>query len=169
MARCCLVVALVACLSERAFSEDLNPRGKPEQDLVKVKDARYFVWQDSEGWHLRTASKATVKFIGSVSLTRGTFGRLRTVGLEKRGRYPDLWEVSPERDRIAFDIFTGGSFDGFDFDVRGKGATIEYELKISKESKAMPKRIFIGRDNVHPAEAKFSFPADLSQEAVSED
>ena len=60
-----------------------------EQDLVKVANARYYIWQTSDGWHVRTAAKGLTRFTGSLQLKHATFGKLRPIGLEKKGRYPD--------------------------------------------------------------------------------
>lgn len=160
MRRLLTAIMLAGILPDAAFSGDISPQGKPEQKLVKVDTARYFVWQDSEGWHLRTASRGLVKFTGSITLSSGTFGKLRTAGLEKKGKYPDQWELNGQRNKVLFEVFTSNSFDGFDFDVRGKEAAVEFELKIGKEARSMPKRIFIGADNAHPEQVKFSFPAE---------
>ena len=137
-------------------------RGRPEQNLVKVRNARYFVWYDGEGWHLRTASKGLVKFTGSIQLQGGgTFGRLRPVGLEKKGKNPDGWEVNTERTELRFQIVTGGSFDGFDFDVKtANKSTVQYQLLIGKDASSLPGRIFLGSESKHPPKSSIIMAAE---------
>jgi len=143
----------------------LSPTGRPVQDKVKVRTMRYFVWRDSSGWHLRTASPAKRKFIGTIKLTDGTFGKMRPVGLEKSGKMADRWVVNKGRNEIKFEIYTAGSFDGFDFSAKGsRTAKVEFDLKFQDPTKtgtkpmAQPKKIFIGRREQHPKTGKFSFP-----------
>lgn len=133
--------------------QPLNPRGKPNTDSFTDLNARYFVWQDAEGWHLRTASKKgnVVKFEGTIELSEGQFGKLRRIGLEGKGKYADAWQVDAERQKIEFRIFTAGSFDGFDFTVaRGMNATVTYDLKIGE--KVRSDRVFVGENMKRPAE-----------------
>jgi len=145
---------------------ELSPNGRPVQDKVKVKSMRYFVWNDSSGWHLRTASKAKRKFIGTIKLTEGTFGKMRAVGLENKGKMADRWVVNKERNEIQFEILTAGSFDGFDISAKGSGsAKVEFDLKFMDPTRAgtkpesQPKKIFIGRIEQHPKTGEFSFSA----------
>ena len=142
------------------LAEDLSPLGKPEQNLVKVNNARYYIWHDSTGWHLRTASRRVANFIGSIKLEGGSFRKLRTIGFETKGSAADCWGVNPERTELRFEIITAGSFDGFDFDIRGQDAEIVYDLKVFKTAAARADRIYIGRSGTHPKEAKFTLPAD---------
>lgn len=161
MKQCFLAsLSILLTTGSALWAEDLSPIGKPEQDLVQVNNARYYVWHDSTGWHLRTASRAVATFSGSIKLDGGTFGKLRTIGFETKGSAADRWGVNPDRTELRFEIVTGGSFDGFDFDVRGSDAQIEFDLKMFKTPQARPGRIYIGRSGTHPKEATFRFPAD---------
>lgn len=162
----CLVAATAAAddADEPPKAEQIaaaDVQGRPKQDLVEVQNARYFVWHDSSGWHLRSAAKGFVKFNGSIKLTDGTFGRLRPIGLETKGKYADRWEVNADRSEIRFEIFTGGSFDGFDFDIRRQSdeARIACDLKMGRESTRRPARIYLGRDSKHPTVAHFETSA----------
>lgn len=142
-------------------------RGKPEQNLVKVDNARYFVWHDSKGWHLRTAARARTQFSGSIRLGGGSFGKLRPIGLEATGKNPDRWVVNAERTEIRFEIHTVGSFDGFDFDVSGADAStrVVFDLSQGRQGRRMPRRVFLGRDGKHPQKSHFAVPADPAKAA----
>ncbi|MEW4529309.1 hypothetical protein [Maioricimonas sp. JC845] len=159
-----LIAVPVAVHAFRSLADDavavLSPDGRPDQDLVKVKNARFYVWRETRGWRVRTASKGLVKFSGSIRLKGGSFGKMRQIGLERKGKYADRWGVSPARDELQFEIYTGGSFDGFDFDVRGRDAKIEFDLRIGDAKRKMPRRIYVGRDSAHPKESTFMLPAE---------
>jgi hypothetical protein len=148
------------------FADDdapkVNARGQPADARVgKLTDQppRYYVWHDAQGWHLRSASKEKnfVHFTGSIELTKGEFGQLRPIGLESKGKYADRWSVDANRKKLQFDIHTSGSFDGFDFTV-AKDQTGEMQCDLNIGGKAMPKRIFVGKDSEHPRELPFSVP-----------
>jgi hypothetical protein len=131
------------------FSDDLT--GQP---------ARFYVWYDEEGWHLRSASRANRlrKFTGKVSVSGGRFGRMRAVGFERRGRYADSAQASRDRTAIQFTIYTSNSFDGFDFTVNGDDARVTFkELTIGQQ--VVRNRIYVGEQGQHPKETTFSFPA----------
>ncbi len=160
---------VVASGDTRPEACPVDPRGRPEQNLVKVDYARYYVWYADDLWHVRTAAKRLTRFSGSIRLTSGTFGRLRPVGLEAKARNPDKWGVNAERNEVRFDIHTVGSFDGFDFDVRdGADGRIEYDLKMGQEARNMPKRVFVGPDAGHPDHSSFSLPIAPTARAAAD-
>lgn len=139
--------------------EPIDPSHRFSDDLTKFP-ARYYVWYDDEGWHLRsTTPKNVFKFEGKITVDGGTFGRMRTVGFERRGRYADSATASPDRTSIEFTIFTSTAFDGFDFTVNGSDARVTFEeLKIGR--RVYRNRIFVGEEGQHPKETTFSFPAE---------
>jgi hypothetical protein len=168
----CLLLLLLSGMAARADDESttevevslsidgepLNPQGRFSDDLTG-QPPRYYVWRDVEGWHLRTASQNNrlIRFTGSIALQGGTFSKLRTVGLERRGSAADTWTVSDDRTQVEFEILTTSSFDGFDFTVSEQDAYITFDLMMGKRK--FPKRIFIGREGQHPAETEFTVPA----------
>ncbi|HVJ67679.1 MAG TPA: hypothetical protein VM510_06840, partial [Caulifigura sp.] len=138
---------------------DIKKFGRPEGKELDVS-SRYYLWSDGDGWHLRSCCKdgyfATFK--GEIRLTNGgTFEKFRTIELERKGQHPDAWQVSEDRTKLEFVINSSDHPDGFDFTVKGKEATVIFDLKVS--GKEQPKRIFIGHDNLHPPSAYFEFPA----------
>jgi hypothetical protein len=139
---------------------DIKVSGRPEGKELDVP-ARYYVWTDPDGWHIRSCCKDRyfANFKGEITLTNGgTFEKLRTIELERKGAHPDAWEISADRTKIRFDINSSDHPDGFDFTIDGDDATVIFDLKVA--NKEQPKRIFIGRDNLHPPSAFFSFPAN---------
>jgi hypothetical protein len=143
--------------------EVLDPSGRFSDDLTG-QPPRYYVWRDSDEWRLRSASQRNrlIRFHGSIQLVGGTFGKLRPIGLERRGGAADKWTVSEDRTHLDFEILTTGSFDGFDFSVTGAGAHITFDLKMGK--RPLPRRIYIGSEGQHPAEAEFTLPAARTAE-----
>jgi hypothetical protein len=165
-----------ACLvSGSNHAAEAAPAKTPKGDLISPKGqsvdvregkltdrpARFYLWHDPQGWHLRSACKENLlgTFTGSIELSAGEFGRLRPIGLETKGKHIDLWAVDETRRKIEFKIFTTGSFDGFDFTVnKAKDAQVVFDLKVG--DKHQPARIFIGKENAHPVEVPFSLPAE---------
>lgn len=139
-------------LSVAKSGEPLSAKGKPKTDSFTDKAARYFVWHDDEGWHLRSASNAgLVKFEGAIESSDGQFGKLRPIGLESKGKNPDVWQADAARKKIEFRIFTAGSFDGFDFSLpRNDSGTLTFTLKIGDKDR--PARVFVGREMETPTE-----------------
>jgi hypothetical protein len=152
----------VAADSEAAVTEKgeaIDPRHRGDTSF-KAKDPRYYVWYEEAGWSLRCASLPGVdtKFVGTVEVIDGTFDKMRPVGLEKKGKKADLWELDGDRKKLTFRITTRGSFDGFDFTTKGGPETrVKYTLRM--EGKPHPERIFIGKEGQHPKKGPFSFPA----------
>jgi len=148
--------------------EPLDPRGRPDEKFVKVRQ-RFYVWHDAEGWHLRTAATADTvrKFHGTIKLTGGTFNKLRTIGFERKGKYADLSKVNASRTQVNFTIYTSSSFDGYDFTIKGDpDAKVEFEL--FRGGRKFPKEIFVGGEGQHPPGNKLSFPADPERASTDE-
>ena len=137
---------------------DIKRTGRPEGKELNVP-ARYYLWSDPDGWHLRSCTKDrfVAKFDGEITLKGGTFEKFRPIELELKGKHPDAWQVSPDRTQLKFAIQSSDHPDGFDFTVKGRDATVVFDLKVG--GKEQPKRIFIGHDNLHPPSGYFEFPA----------
>jgi hypothetical protein len=139
---------------------DIKVSGRPEGKELDVP-ARYYVWTDPDGWHVRSCCKDKyfATFKGEVTLKNGgTFEKFRPIELERKGAHPDAWEVSADRTKLQFIINSSDHPDGFDFTVKGDEAAVVFDLKVA--GKEQPKRIFIGHDNLHPPSAYFEFPAN---------
>lgn len=152
-----LLFALNVSAADKKPPGPIDPRGRPDERLMK-QERRYYVWEDAEGWHIRSASQYLHKFEGVIRLTGGEFRKCRPIGLESKGSGADGWLLNKERTELKFLIYTSTSFDGFDFDC-GRGTTeIEFELMVAGKNE--PKRIFIGRQGMNPKSTKFKLPAD---------
>jgi hypothetical protein len=147
-----------ATLTKAKNGEPLSAKGKPKTDSFTDKAARFFVWNDDDGWHLRTAShNGVAKFEGTIESSDGQFGKLRPIGLESKGKAADAWQADAARKKIEFRIHTGGSFDGFDFSLpRNDPGTLTFTLKIAEKER--PGRVFVGREMQTPAELPLVLP-----------
>jgi len=155
----------VAPAAKSKGGEAISPNGQPadaQEGKLTDQPARYYIWVDPQGWHLRCAAKKGFlsRFDGTIELSDGEFGRLRPIGLEtKNKKTADVWGVDSTRRKIEFKITTSGSFDGFDFTItKAKEAHVSFDLKIG--DKPYPARVFVGKDAAHPAELPFSLTVD---------
>ncbi|QDT56526.1 hypothetical protein Pan44_45810 [Caulifigura coniformis] len=137
---------------------DIKHVGRPLGKELDVS-SRYYVWSDPDGWHIRSACKSGyfAGFQGEITAINGTFEKIRPIALEAKGAHPDSWLLNPERTTLKFTMHTGDKPDGFDFTIKGKDASLTFDLKIG--NKERPKQIFIGYDNLHPPKSFFEFPA----------
>jgi len=137
---------------------DIKHAGRPLGKELDVS-SRYYVWSDPDGWHIRSACKSGyfAGFQGEITAINGTFEKIRPIALEAKGAHPDSWSLNPERNTLKFAMHTGDRPDGFDFTIKGKDASVTFDLKIGNKERA--KQIYIGHDNLHPPKAFFEFPA----------
>jgi hypothetical protein len=147
-----------------AKGETISPKGRsPDVMNSKLVDrpARYYIWVDSQGWHLRTAApERNTKFSGTLELSDGAFGKLREVGLElKSTKAPDAYRIDATRRKLEFSLTTWKGPDGLDFEItKGKDAEIAFDLKVA--DKPQPGRVFIGKENKSPSKSTFTLPAE---------
>ena len=138
-------------------AQALDPWNRPEGSIVD-QTARYYVWYDASGWHLRSTAKGLRTFSGAVRVKGARIKSAVPVGLSdgKQKGKPDAWRVNEKRSELTFRFRTAAKSDGFDIDVEGEG-TIEFELAIDGEQK--PQAIFVGAKKRHPQSAPFVLPA----------
>ena len=144
----------------------ISPKGRPKELDVVGGSSRYIVWNDSQGWHFRTASRGVkpyITFSGKLELTDGEFGKFRGVGIDRSAKSTsqDIWAMDEARQKLEFKFITASGPDGFDFEViKGKDAELKFDLKIDTVAdKDVPKRIYIGKESVKPTKRRFSLPA----------
>jgi hypothetical protein len=142
----------------KAGPRTLDPFDRPEGSIVD-QTARYYVWFDDKGWHIRTTAKGARDFEGAIKVKDAKIKSCVSIGLKEgkqKGR-PDLWKVNGSRSELTFQFRTGTKSDGFDLVVEGEEGQIEFDLSIG--GKKNPKAVFVGRGLQHPAENPFSLPA----------
>jgi hypothetical protein len=136
----------------------LNPWDRPEGSIVD-QPARYYVWYDKQGWHLRTTAKKGRHFHGKIRVSNAKIASCLSVGLknDKQKKATDSWRVNESRSELEFDFRTARLSDGFDWVVEGDEGEIEFELYIDKAQN--PRTVFVGRGLEHPTETPFRLPA----------
>jgi hypothetical protein len=136
---------------------ELDPWDRPAGSIVD-QTARYYVWYDKQGWHVRATAKGLRTFSGTISIKQGSIKSCVPVGLKdgKQKGIPDVWKVNDARSQLAFRFRTAQKSDGFDLVVQGDGK-IEFDLGIDNQKK--PAAIFIGAGKRHPSSNPFTLPA----------
>lgn len=138
-------------------ADGISAVGRPNN--YKLADpARYFVWHDSDGWHLRVTAprNRSIVFKGAIRLHGAKFLAVRPIGIDKK---TDAGSMSPDKTELTFQFTTSGKFDGFDFNLDAADESkIEFEL-LSFGRKAAD-RIFIGGKAANPKAYQFALDAD---------
>ena len=140
---------------------DVDPEGQPPGLAKKAKGPTYYLWRDGDVWRLRSAtSEKRHSFGGTIRVQNGRVKKLAAAGLEGQRPSPkrvDIGRVSRDRTRIDFSFKTNGRIDGFDFQVEGEDATLQFNLLTN--GTAIPGRIRIGGNGNPAPGATFSLPA----------
>ena len=144
--------------AKKAEAVELDPSGRPEGSIVD-QTARYYVWHDGQGWHVRTTAKGARNFNGTIRVKDAKIKTYKSVGLKdgKQGGAADMWRVNDERTELRFQFKTAKLSDGLDFVLDGEAGEVEFELNI--DSTKNPRAIFVGRGLQHPGSNPFRLPA----------
>ena len=145
---------------KKAAKGPLDPYGRPDVPLAAKFEggsARYFLWYDSQGWHVRTTAPRVRRFKGTISVDGGTIASAVPAGLKEKQKLKDAYRVGADRKQLNFEFVTGSAADGFDFRIEGDEAELSFDLTIEGQSR--PRAVFIGRDQGHPAKIPFTLPA----------
>src|SRR5262245_3411918 len=134
-----------------------DPQGKPAR-MEKGQNARWYVWHDSDGWHLRTTTQMKAHdFSGTIQVVGGRITSVTGAKLEGRGKFNDWWQLS-ENDRVlTLNLRTKHGMDGVDFRVGPRADRIVVTLRI--DGRDSPDQIFIGRAGSKPGTARFILSA----------
>jgi hypothetical protein len=120
----------------------------------------YWLWREDDGsWHLRTTSgKQSHRFQGRIRTNvPGAIQALTGVGLDARGKKKRAGgdDLKTENGEIVFDFVTKENIDGFDFQLVGSSACIDFDLRIDGDGDAG--KIFIGRSATRPEKPRVVF------------
>lgn len=135
----------------------VDPWDRPAGSIVD-QTARYYVWYDKQGWHLRATAKGLRTFSGTIGINQGKIKSCVPVGLKdgKQKGIPDIWKVNDARSQLSFRFRTAQKSDGFDLMVEGDGR-LKFDLRIDNQPK--PAATFIGAGKQHPGQMPFTLPA----------
>ena len=152
--------ALVIACGLAYAVEKIDPNGRPPGTHAGAT-ARYALWHDGEGWHLRTmTAEQEHQFRGYIVAHKGIIVQAHATTLEGSGAKADRWKLGPEKHRLTFDFSTKGGEDGIDWRVEGNDPELEFFLEIGEKGpKFIADRIFIGASGAHPSSGPFSLPA----------
>ena len=141
-----------------AAAKELNPFDRPEGSIVD-QTARYYVWYDKQGWHVRTTAKGARNFHGTIRVKKAKIKSCVPIGLTdgKQRGVTDAVKFNEARTELKFAFKTGKMSDGFDLALDGEEGQIEFELLIDNQKNA--RWIFLGRALQHPSATPFSLPA----------
>ena len=139
-------------------AQKIDPFDRPEGSIVN-QSARFYVWYDKQGWHVRSTAKAGRAFAGVIRLKDAKVKSCVPIGLRdgKQKGVADMVKFNDDRSNVKFTFRTGQFSDGIDLVVDGDAGQIEFELTI--DGKQNPKAIFIGSGKQHPTSSPFTFPA----------
>lgn len=142
-------------LAQGSRAEELNPRGQP--DGVRGNQTRcYFVWEDSEGYHVRFTSELRHRFSGEVRVASGSILKPAGVRDGAADKNETWWGLSDKAQTLKFDLQTRKTLDGLDFKLGNRVKSAEFLLKIDGEED--PARIFVGSKSISPKKAAFTVP-----------
>lgn len=147
-----LAVSAVMILTGLALGQaGLDPDGRP--NLKAGEGIGYMIWRDQKNvWHIRwtTGGKRRL-FSGTVTPLGGSFVGAKKIGFENR---EDSANLSPQE--IRFLAHAAGGGDGIDFGLDGRVQRVRFDLRI--DGKALPDRVFVGRNKLHPMTNPFDVP-----------
>ena len=146
-----LVVLCFTSYTYAAYSPSFNDR-PTVFDPGKIRG--YFLWQDKEGFHLRTTSNGGIhNFSGTVR----TDGRFKDV-LENYKGDSDFLEVNKSQNKMKYNITASEEEEGIDFQL-SYGSYIKFSLSLDNEA-INSNEIFIGKDGWHPVSHDFTILYD---------
>lgn len=135
--------------TNKAPLANIETDGQP-QGFKEGESHRYFLWRDSQGWHLRTTTALRKhRFRGEIVTNGGKINDFKTFDLEGRS---DWTQLTSDRGRVYFDLTTDKGLDGFDFTTDAQ--TISFNVTL--DGRARPEVVFVGTNNDHPGSMPFS-------------
>lgn len=145
-------------VQKKAPPRTLDPWDRPTGSIVD-QTARYYVWYDKQGWHVRATAKGLRDFQGTLKVKDAKIRSCVPVGLKdgKQKGNPDAWRVNDARSELKFQFKTSNRSDGFDLVIEGDDGQIEFDLGIDSQKNA--KAVFVGSGKRHPAQVPFTLPA----------
>lgn len=156
----CLLVLVSATLASESVSASSYTARLDGRPAAFEQGGRtgYYIWQDGEGLHLRTAAPGIKHVFSGTIRTDGTFED--TYG--KSAGADDAFRINGDRDRITFQFTNIGDSAGIDLHVQ-EGTYVTFDLSMDGYE-VDPAAIFIGEDGWHPGDHKFTLRHDGAPE-----
>lgn len=149
-----LILLTLFCVNSYAFAS-YSPKieGKPIV-FNPGNSLGYFMWQDKDGFHLRTTTLGTEHVFSGTIHTNGRFENV----FGKTSGAADYSHVNEDWDKITFKFTNLGGESGIDLFLKG-GTYVTFDLFMDDDH-INPENIFIGSDGWHPGSFKFTLKHD---------
>ncbi len=127
--------------------------GKPERlaagrpEFAPGLSEGYWIWEDRDGWHLRTTSDVRRRFHGAVEPVGGSISAVRAVGAG-----PEALARGGAGDRVEFSWEGDGGAQGLDW--RASSGCTRFTLYIDGDTR--PFRVFLGGPGETPDHIPFA-------------
>ncbi len=140
-----IMMVAAGCLHARGigYVRDDMPPGRPS--FVAGMPEGYWIWQDTQGWHVRTTSDVPRHFYGTIEAVSGDVSEVRAVGRA-------AGSVRRNGSTIRFDYQSIGGEQGFDW--TGSDQCNRFELYIDGTTR--PLRVFLGGVEASPSRVPFA-------------
>lgn len=123
--------------------------GRPA-DFKAGLPSGYWIWKDSNGWHLRVTHKPGTKAVYAGTIR--TSDPMAVIGVRNEAR-DTVWR-SADRRTTAFKLVNYGGVDGIDFTPR---CSEKVTFTLTVNGRAIdPLKIHLGDTDAHPAAATFT-------------
>jgi hypothetical protein len=137
-------------------NQGLDPEGRPAA-FDKVQGARYAVWRDHQGWHLRTSSdRRAHHYKGQIRVEGGSVEQVSSYRSEKIAPAA-RWKLKPNKQELAFNFKSNEPLDGIRFRVSPGASRVVFALELDSETE--PYLVYIGQKNQFPEVLPMSLPA----------
>jgi hypothetical protein len=156
-----LALAPAVAQEDKPKLEEVDAKGKPKT-LKAGQSARYVLWCDKDGWHLRvTTAGDLTAFNGVIEPVDGKITSVRLISGEGKALPGGLRPLPPIKTQSAtFNVklkISKGIIDGVDLQLDDKATAVKFALKVDDQD--APEQVFIGPKGMHPKEATFFLPA----------
>ncbi len=138
-----LVVSTIALANQGRYW-----RGRPAFTAGQAKG--YFIWNDSNGWHVRWTTKGRKHVFSGTITCDGAFLHAKAVSKDRKD-----FIKKTAADTIRFDAVAHGGMDGVDFRLSPSTRTLTFDLTVDGH-RASPQEVRIGRHKKRPASVPFT-------------
>ena len=136
--------------------EKFDVKGPP-RGLTAGQPARYAIWYDKDGWHLRVTSGGNLAaFTGVIEPLDGKITSVRFFSSNKALPAQRAEKTQTASFRVSLKV-GGRVMNGVDLQLADTATAVKFTLKV--DDKEVPDRIFIGAQGKHPKGATFHLPA----------
>lgn len=145
--RAAVVVAAILASVAAVAQKGRYWEGRP--DFAPGEARGYFIWNDSNGWHLRWTTKGERHLFAGTITCDGLMLDVKAVSREKS----DFVKQTSDN-TIRFDAKAAGDMDGVDFRLSPSTQSVSFDLRMDGQ-RVPPNGIRIGHGRHHPESVPF--------------